>query len=235
MTRRYFFPELPPDGGLLRLPEAETRHAVTVMRVQEGQWITLFDGQGRECEAIIDRAGRREVVCIAQRSRLVSRENARHLTLGIAMPKGDRAKELVERLTELGVNTLVPLHGKHSQWNTSDAAIEKWRRVVIESCKQSGRNQLMRIDPPVQISAWLSAPVRAGALRILAHPDGKRLQASELTSCPELEIAVGPEGGFSSGEVAAAAAGGWTMVSLGDRIYRIETAALVLAINATQS
>jgi len=229
MTRRYFAAPLPPCGGVVKLDADETHHLTKVMRVKVGETVTLFDGEGRQCDATVESIGRRDVICLSQPPAPTDHENARSLTLGIAMPKGDRSKDLIERLTELGVNRVVPLHCNRTQWPVTENAITKWQRVVIDACKQSGRNHLMEIAPPVRAAQWFgdSAHVE-NVMRIIADPSG----APSLGS-PEarpLACAIGPEGGFDAMEMDAAKQLGWHPVSFGSRILRIETASIVAAI-----
>jgi len=235
MTRRYFVDTLPADGGRVSFGETESHHAINVMRVRVGEAVTLFDGKGSQAEAMIASIGRREVVCDAESTRFVDLENAVHLTMGIAMPKGDRAKELIERLTELGVNRLVPLHCKRTQWSVPESMIPKWERIVIESCKQSGRNMVLEITQPVALATWLGDAIHSKITgRYFAHPsdDSQSPERAEdrLVNASSSVVAIGPEGGFADSEVEIAAHHGWQQLSLGNRIYRIETAAVLTAI-----
>ncbi len=159
MTRRYFAPDLPAAGGLIPLDETEARHANQVMRVTPGDRVTLFDGRGHESPATVVKTGRRECVCEAEPASEVDRESPFRLTIATALPKPDRAKEMVERLSELGVDELVPLTTERTQRPPSASQIAKLRRGVIESCKQSGRNRLMSISDPVTFDESLQRTV----------------------------------------------------------------------------
>ena len=238
MTRRYFAANLPLAGGIVSLDESESHHATTVLRIRAGEAVTLFDGNGHEAVALVHTITRREVICESSAAVAVDRENRLKLTMGVAMPKGDRAKELVERLTELGVNCLVPVHCERTQWPVTENAIEKWRKVVIDACKQSGRNQLMRIVAATPLITWLTqAADRPELKRYLAHPtcdtefatlsNSDPISTQPTTAC---QVAIGPEGGFSDAEVALAETNHWQRLALGNRRYRIETAAILAAI-----
>jgi len=242
MTHRYYVPEMLSEGGPLLLPTSEAHHARKVMRVRVGDTIELFDGQGNVAAARIAEIDKREIVCDVEPARADEPASVGAATFGIGLPKGDRAKFLVEKLTELGVAHCTPLQCEHSPWAPSDGAIEKWQRAVVEACKQSGRNRLLQIDPIVSAGDWLSRPDAAGTLRLIAHPaaaaGGEHSVAIEsifasdggaATKGRPIEIAVGPEGGFTSEEIAVAIDAGWQVVDLGRRVYRIETAAMVMA------
>ncbi len=236
MTIRYFVPDLPRGGGPVELPETEAHHANNVMRIKPGDAVTLFDGQGHESSATVESASRRRVTCQAEAACWLPRGNSQELCLAVAMPKGDRAKELIERLTELGVDRLVPLQCQRSPWAVSAGALEKWQRVVVEACKQCHRNTLMQLDPPCPAAEFLSRPLAPGQLAWFAHPGGSPRPSgfNEIGSAPlpPIQIAIGPEGGFTEAEWEVAEQTGWQKVGLGERIYRIETAAVILAVMA---
>jgi 16S rRNA (uracil1498-N3)-methyltransferase len=236
MTVRYFVPHLPKAGGAVSLPEAESHHATSVMRVRVGGAVVLFDGRGFEADAAVESVSRRDVSCLAGPPIFRPRQNANAVTMAVAMPKGDRARELVERLTELGVDELVPLECERSPWAISDAAVQKWERVMVEACKQCGRNRFMEIGSPKPLAEYFGHPLAAGEVGWFAHPGGATISSGTdlQTESPAsvCRVAVGPEGGFTDREAAIATAAGWTSVGLGERIYRIETAAVIMAVKA---
>ena len=153
--------------------------------------------------------------------------------MGVPLPKGDRQRWLIEKLVELGVQHLVPLSTAHTVAQAGDAARDRLRRTVIEAAKQCGRNRLMEIHAPQQWHDFVRS-ADAAAQRWLAHPGtsptlGDILRESAATSAAGFVTAVGPEGGLTDEEVAQAIASGWTAVSLGPCILRVETAATLLA------
>jgi len=236
MTIRYYVPDLPRGGGRVELPETESHHASSVMRAKPDDAVTLFDGQGYEALAVIESVSRRHVVCQAETAQWQPRANPHTVCLAVAMPKGDRAKELIERLTELGVDRVVPLQCQRSPWAVSAGALEKWQRVIIEACKQCHRNTLLQLDPPCSAADFLARPLQPQQAAWFAHPGGGLVPPISADAGspqrPTIQIAVGPEGGFTPSECAAAQHAGWQPVGLGERIYRIETAAVILAVKA---
>lgn len=236
MTIRYFVPDLPRGGGSVELPETESHHASSVMRIKSRDAVTLFDGQGYESAAVIESVSRRRVACQAETAQWQPRANPHAICLAVAMPKGDRAKELIERLTELGVDRVVPLQCQRSPWAVSTGALKKWQRVMIEACKQCHRNTLMQLDPPCSAADFLARSLEPQEAAWFAHPGGGSVPpisaGADSPQQPKIRIAVGPEGGFTQAECAAAEHAGWQKVGLGERIYRIETAAVMLAVKA---
>jgi 16S rRNA (uracil1498-N3)-methyltransferase len=211
-------------GEPVTLAGPEAHHLLHVMRAAVGDEVTLFDGRGGEYEAKVIALRRSELELEVGPRREVDRELARRIVVGVALPKGDRQKWLVEKLTELGAARLVPLVTHRGTVKLHDRGEEKLERAVIEASKQCGRNVLMEVSPPTSLEEFLAT---AEGLRLVAHPGGEPISATgELADT--ITIAIGPEGGFTDEEVAAADEHGWRRVSLGPAILRIETAALAM-------
>jgi 16S rRNA (uracil1498-N3)-methyltransferase len=156
------------------------------------------------------------------------------LTIAVALPKGERQKWLIEKLTELGVTRLVPLVTERGVAQPVPAAIDRLRRTVIEASKQCERNRLMEIAEPQAIGEYFRTEP-TGATRLIADPTGQTLASltAQAHTAGDMQAAIGPEGGFTAAEVAAAKDTRWQCVSLGPRILRVETAAIMLAAWAT--
>jgi 16S rRNA (uracil1498-N3)-methyltransferase len=212
--------------GECRLDGAEAHH-VAVRRFVPGDRIKLFNGDGNEYAAEITSVGKKSVVVNVLSTAAVDRELPFPLMIASALPKGDRADYLIEKLTELGVSQFIPLVTARSVVIPKESVVARFRRAVIEASKQCGRNRLMAIDSPMDWPAFL---VRSGLppARVLFHPSGGE---SWLASQPVGGIiaAIGPEGGFTDQEVEAAMNAGWKVASLATRILRVETAATVVA------
>jgi 16S rRNA (uracil1498-N3)-methyltransferase len=232
-----FFSDTPIAGDHATLDGPEAHHLLHVMRAAAGDRVTLFDNSGAEFDAQIEKLGRASVELNIVERREIDRELPFTLEVGVALPKGDRQKWLVEKLTELGVATLVPLATTRGVAQPTDSALERLHRAAIEAAKQCGRNRLMQIKTPQSWNDWLSQPpppIAGGPRppnchRLLAHPNGIPLADLPISALHPTQLAIGPEGGFTDAEIAAAADAGWQTVSLGPRILRVETAAIALA------
>jgi len=228
MPDRYFV-ESPIEGSEARLVGGEAHHLAHVMRAKVGHEITLFDGSGAQFAARVERIERAEIVLSVLERREVNRELPFDLTLAVALPKGDRRRWLVEKAVELGVTRLVPLVTERAIGQDVGAA--RLRQTVIEASKQCGRNRLLEIAEPAPLAKVLDGTPH-DALRLIAHPDdeaGRESLAAILARSPmasRVALAIGPEGGFTDGELQLARAAGWSAISLGPRILRVETAAL---------
>lgn len=231
MSSRYFLRQ-PLTVGLVELEAAEAHHLGHVMRAQPGEEILLFDGQGHEAVAIIRQVERDRIVLETAELLEVDRELPFSLVLAVALPRGDRQKWLVEKLVELGVTTLVPLVTERGVAQPVAKAIERLQRSVIEASKQSGRTRLMTINSPCSLAQLLQDEADAHC-RLIADPDptSQHIEPGELveTSSGRIVAAVGPEGGFSPTELELADQAGWQRTRLGERILRVETAAIALA------
>jgi 16S rRNA (uracil1498-N3)-methyltransferase len=227
MSERFFTAEPPRDGHAV-IAGDEARHLAKVLRAKEGDAVVLFDGRGREWPARVARIGRDSVDLDTGAPVVDTAPSGILLTLAVALPKGERQKWMVEKLTELGVARLVPLETTRGVAEATDGARARLERAVIEACKQCGRNTLMEIAAGQSLAQLLSDRT-AGAPVVIADPGGGPLAAAVPAAATEAIALVGPEGGFTEAELAAADRAGAVRVSLGPHILRVETAAIALA------
>ena len=228
MSERFFI-TTQPAGDRAVLEGDEARHLTRVLRAKVGDTVSLFDGRGREWPARVASLGRDRVELDTTEPTVDPVPVAIPLTLAVALPKGDRQKWMVEKLTELGAARLVPLETTRGVAEATASAQARLERVVIEACKQCGRNTLMEIAAGHPLKRLL-AEVPAGACVVIAHPDGTPLDVAAIpTTATEIIALVGPEGGFTDEELGVADRAGVIRISLGPHILRVETAAIALA------
>jgi len=226
MSQRYFLTS-PPAASRAVLEGDEARHVARVMRAKPGDDLEVFDGTGCWWPATITGVGRDEIGLEVGEAVSEPAGDGPQLTLAVALPKGDRQKWLIEKLTELGVARLVPLKTTRGVAEPTAAAIERLRRGVIEACKQCGRCRLLEITAADSLESI--ARLAPAGRRLLADPAGLPLAAAGRLTGSNLLAAIGPEGGFTVEEIAAAEAAGFHRISLGPHILRIETAAVAMA------
>ena len=231
MSHRFFLSQTPTEDTA-RLEGDEARHLARVMRAKTGDTVELFDGQGTSWTATVQAIQRNHVSLRLDQKQSEIISNKPNITLAVALPKGDRQKWLIEKITELGTDSLVPLTTTRSVAEPTAAAISRLQRGVIESCKQSGRNRLLEITQPQSLHNLLTTS--SASLRILACPDGTPMQSILLKPIDNILIAIGPEGGFTDEEIRTANASGFAQMSLCQNILRIETAAIAAAVIAGQ-
>jgi 16S rRNA (uracil1498-N3)-methyltransferase len=235
---RFLVPSLIRSAGELTLPDDESHHASRVLRCEPGDPVVVFDGIGNQASAIIRHVSKKSVTVGIESVVFAPRDHQNRLHFAVAMPKGDRQRNTIEKLVELGVDSLTPISTERSVAIVGPANSERLARYVIEACKQCGRNRLMTIHPCVTIEqlAWDDEPTQC---KWILHPDlpngeGWSVQkANSLMLSRSIEsvlFLVGPEGGFSDTEVAKTIARQAKVLSLGERIQRVETAVSTAAV-----
>lgn len=230
MSDRFYTPQ-PLGVGEVALDGPEAHHLAAVRRFGPGDRVTLFNGDGREYPAEVLAAGKRTVSLQVLAATEADCELGFELVVGAALPKGDRADFLIEKLTELGATRLVPLVAARSVVLPKGATREKFARAVIEASKQCRRNRLMAVDPPQPWAAFVRRE-DLPAVRWVLHtaPGASGIgDVSRDAVRRGVAFAVGPEGGLTAGEVAEAEAAGWKAVGWGERVMRVETAAVAVA------
>lgn len=224
---RFFCDAALGPGAELALPPGAARH-VQVLRLQPGDEITLFNGQGGQWLAHVLRMGRSEVAVRVEAHEAIDREAAREVTLAIGMPANERMDWLVEKATELGVARIAPLHTQHGVLRLSGERAAKkqahWRAIAQAACEQCGRNRVPTIEPVRDFAVFLHEA--QGARVVLSLAEGGAPAAQTLGGDAPLTVLIGPEGGLSAAEDAQARTAGFAPTQLGARVLRAETAAL---------
>jgi len=205
-----------------------------VLRIETGRQVELFDGKGTVADARIDAVTRDSVTLHILSTHETPAAEPPPIHLATAVPKGDRFRMLVEKATELGVETLIPLTTARSIVVPRPGKLEKLRQTVIAACKQSGRNRLMDIRETTGWTGLIDTGFCDHSAWV-AHPTGEPVTdcIDHLAADRPILLCVGPEGGFTAEEVAAASTAGARIVSLGRNILRIETAAIALCAFCT--
>ncbi|HLD29900.1 MAG TPA: RsmE family RNA methyltransferase, partial [bacterium] len=213
----HFF--ISPDdihGTSFRLQGPEARHIARVLRHVPGDEIELFDGTGKAYRARIDTIDGDDI-----RGTVVSERTAPHARLRIslyqAVPKGDRFDWLVEKIAELGVDTVIPLITERSVLKEfSEAKIERWRRLSQAASKQSGRNDILTVAKPLLFNDALTM-IKQESFNIIPWESEQSVSIPDSwlpeRTTREASIFIGPEGGFTLDEINAAKKAGVLPVS----------------------
>ena len=229
---RFYCPSPLATGLALSLPLGAARH-VQVLRLQPGDTITLFNGEGGEFDATVTRMGRSDVEVDVGAHHAVEREAHRAVHLLAGITANERMDWLVEKATELGVASITPLVAERSVLKLKGERAEKklahWQGVAVAAAEQSGRNRVPPIHPAVTLTEWLKKST-PGERWVLSLSEGTQPVPRQASPAP-VTVLSGPEGGLSPAEESAALAAGFAPVSLGPRVLRAETAPLaVLAL-----
>ena len=223
-------------GEQFALPADAGHHASRVLRLREGDAVTLFDGTGGEWAARILRLSRDGVTVETGEFAAIERESPLAVTLAQGISAGDRMDLTIQKAVELGVFAIQPLTAERSvvrlKGERSDSRREHWQRVATAACEQCGRNRIPAVSAAVAVRDY-RAP--EDALKLLLAP-GARANLRSITISAEVPIvlAAGPEAGFSPIEEALLVRSGFAPVHLGPRVLRSETAgpAALAALNA---
>lgn len=235
MISRFHFSGVLPQDGELALPETIAHHALRVLRLREDEPLVLFDGLGGEVEARLVIRGKHGFARLGAR-RAIERESPLQLVLVQCLASGDKMDWIVQKAVELGIGAVIPLQAERSVLRLNGERADKrrahWQQVAVAACEQSGRNRVPDVSALQSLAAYLEG-ARAVTKLILAPGGALKLSAVPRPQA-ELHLMVGPEGGWSEGELAACAAAGCEAIGLGPRILRTETAGLA-AVAALQA
>ncbi|RUL73948.1 16S rRNA (uracil(1498)-N(3))-methyltransferase [Dyella choica] len=222
----------------LPLPAQAAEHVARVLRMEVGDALTVFNGDGFDYAACLVRVGKREVIVRVDDREEITSESPLRLTLVQAVARGEKMDLIVQKATELGVARIVPLFTERSEVKLDAARAEKrlqhWRAVVASACEQSGRGRIPEVMPAQSLQAWLAGLRDDGSQRLALLPEGT-LRARELRFGEAGGwLVVGPEGGLGERDVAVLREAGFQGLCLGPRILRTETAGLA-ALAALQA
>jgi 16S rRNA (uracil1498-N3)-methyltransferase len=240
-VHRFFAPTLDPGDETVVLPREEGEHLTRVLRIGIGDTVAVFDGRGHEWLARVVSAIRRDV-----RVQLVSRvepaaEPAVALTLAQAVLKADKMDDVIRDAVMLGASAVQPVVTRRTEVTVAallrGARLDRWRRVALASVKQSRRALLPEIRTPLTLETLLDEP--APAVRLMLVEPAAAAATESLSALrqapppPDALLLVGPEGGWTPEECAAAASHGVRLVTLGHRTLRAD-AVPVAAISVLQ-
>jgi 16S rRNA (uracil1498-N3)-methyltransferase len=224
--RRFFIDEKAICGDDVTLSGSQSHHLISVLRLSVGQTIELFDGTGWVYLTELSTISKNRV-----EGRIVNRhlESSTHpfpLTLGMGILKGKKMDLVLQKATELGVDSLIPLATRYSeQGKNIDRRIERWQRIMLEACKQCGRATPMCIAPVLPLQELDIAEYHYPVL-CWEQEDKSVISPEYFTAPGSILLLIGPEGGFHDGEISWAADQGIRMTTLGSHILRAETAAI---------
>ena len=229
LTRVYV--ETPVTTGKRLLVEGTAANHITrVLRLRNGDELTVFDGSGGEFGARIEEFRKDAVVVCVDERRTVDRESPLSLTLAQGISRGERMDWIIQKATELGATRIVPVFTKRSVVRLDDKQAERklqhWRAITVAACEQCGRNRLPDLVTPVEFFDVLPVSFTPSATRLLLSPHAD-LRIDDLRDIQGgVSVLIGPEGGLDEVEQEAAIAAGFKAVRMGPRVLRTETAAI---------
>ncbi|MFV0366632.1 MAG: 16S rRNA (uracil(1498)-N(3))-methyltransferase [Mangrovibacterium sp.] len=218
----FYTPDI--SGTNYTLPEEESKHAVRVLRMQEGDKLQLIDGKGGFYEAsVVEAHPKRCAIQIKQKiDNYAKRQN--YLHIAVAPTKNiDRIEWFLEKATEIGIDEITPVLCEHSERKVIKA--DRLEKIIVSAMKQSYKAYLPKLNPLTPLAELLSTDFEGGKFVAHCYEDERNSLKKSLHGSSNL-ILIGPEGDFSEEEVQQALAAGFKPVSLGEARLRTETAAL---------
>ncbi len=221
-------------------------HVIRVLRLNQGDKITVFNGRNDagfcgEYQASLTTVNKKQAEIAIESRHNINNESPLTIHLGQGISRGDRMDYTLQKAVELGVNTITPLFTSRCTVKLSGERLHKkvnqWQKIVISACEQSGRCIVPEVQPAIPLEQWLAQ--QTSALKLNLHPKANSsisALADNLFTDPQhksVRLLIGPEGGLDNSEISSATQHNFVDVLLGPRVLRTETAALT-AITALQ-
>lgn len=234
MMQRLFLPPDQISGDTVHILGLEHHHLIRVMRARAGEAIMVLDGNGNAYRAVlvsIERDGTRARI---EETLSLETEPGVRITVAQALGKGDKFEQVIQHGTEAGASAFVPVRAERCVVDVPVSKVAdrmaRWRQIAKSAAEQSGRLRIPEIREPERLAA-LAPGLSADAVALFLHAESAISLSSVLGECPGppagVVLFVGPEGGWSPAEVSVARSANLRPVTLGPRILRTETAALV--------
>jgi 16S rRNA (uracil1498-N3)-methyltransferase len=228
---RFFVPGADTSGSRVELPDDEAAHLIRVLRLTKDAEVRVFDGRGTEWRGFVERVTKTQASVRLVETAAAARESAIDIALALAILKGDKTDDVVRDATMIGVSGIRPLLTDRSEvreaFITRGRRVERWQRIAVSSAKQCGRAVVPLIHPVITLEGLLAerqSRSRLALVEPVAAVRPRRLK--DVPRSSEIEIVVGPEGGWTDREVQALASAGM-LVTLGGQTLRADAVPLV--------
>ena len=233
---RVYTPQTMAIGDCIELEAGAARHLTSVLRMNSGQLVTLFNGMGGEYSGELIEAKKGKATVRITEFDQVDRESSLAIHLAIGISRGERMDWTIQKATELGASKITPLFTERCevklQGDRLDKKVEHWQQVAISACEQSQRNRVPKINNPLKLDQWQTSC--DASLKLVLHHRTEKSLGDMLAPSAEIALLIGPEGGLSEREIEQAIAQDFQPLALGPRVLRTETAPLA-AISILQS
>lgn len=223
-------------GHTILLDAFATNHVLKVLRMRLDASLIIFNGKGGEYLAKIALIEQRKVFVVIEKFLPGIQESNLKIHLGQCVSRGEHMDFSLQKAVELGVTTITPIIAAHcevrlpqSRWHKLYA---RWEKIIISAGEQCGRSKLPELHQTIDFSSWVTTSHLG--VKLIFHPQGKRSLQDINNQPTNVNIIIGPEGGFSAAEIEVAKINGFYVMNLGPRILRTETASIV-AITSVQT
>ena len=217
-------------GVSVLLGDDAANHVGRVLRMQAGQEMTLFNGDGYDYLAEIESVTKKQVAVRVESREIVDNESPLTIHLAQGISRGDKMDFTIQKSVELGITDITPIFTERCGVKLKGERLEKkhqqWQKIAISASEQCGRAKVAQVHPPIELSEFLQQ--ETDQLKLNLHP--RATTTIKTLTRPEsgVRFIIGPEGGLSDTEIEQAVASGYQDIQLGPRVLRTETAALTL-------
>src|SRR4030042_1145039 len=230
---RFFIEKV--QGNTADIADAEQLHHIRdVLRLKFNDEVVIFDGAGHEYDGVITAIGRKKIELKLTPLNVPRMQNIK-LTIACAIPRGSRMDDIIDYLTQLGVERIIPMRTERVVVKLDDAKAEarlkRWEKIAQSAAQQSQQSRIPIIEAVTRFEDVISN-TRDYDLKLIPHLSGVRKPIKDVLaeSKPKsIIVLIGPEGDFTPQEVALALTRGFVPVSLGDTVLRVATAAIAVA------
>jgi len=221
----FYIPDYLPGQPTLNLPADESHHARKVLRKRRGDILRVTDGLGSDITAIIQDDKEPQLKLLIQKVEQIPFPPENRIEVALSVIRPNRMDWAIEKLTELGVHTIIPLHCQYTNYRS--IKIDHLRKIAVSAMKQSKQYYLPVIKPTMDLKEWIANAAQNPGRKFLAHPKAELSgQIPEIKPDEKFWIAIGPEGGFHPDEISLTRQAGFELLPLGQTILRTETAAI---------
>lgn len=224
---RIYTPETLVAGSSVPLDETAAHHVGKVLRMQPGQLLTLFNGDGNDYPSELAEVGKKSVTARILEAVPNQTESPLRIVLGQVISKGDRMDYAVQKSVEMGVETIVPLTSERCEvrlkGDREEKRVRHWQSVAVSAAEQCGRARVPTVEPIQSLDEWFRYSIVCDC-RLVLHHRTTRALATLAKPSQGVALLIGPEGGLSAEEIQAAEAAGFLATALGPRVLRTETA-----------
>ncbi len=233
--RRFFVPiKNIEDDRIIILDKAQVHHIKDVLRLKVKDNLMIFDDRGNEYNCIIEKITNEVTLGIKHKSLPSSKKEGIKITVACAIPKKSKMDDIIDKLTQLGADRIIPLETERVivklNKNKKEARLLRWQKIALNAAQQSQRNTSPVIEPIKNIREVLIKSENYD-LKLIPTLTGKRKILKEVFTQIKPKntlVLIGPEGDFTDGEVDSAKKSGCIPVSLGDLVLRVDTAAIAV-------
>jgi 16S rRNA (uracil1498-N3)-methyltransferase len=230
---RFFLSSANIQDGAVIFTESISRQMVQVLRLKPDAVVMVLDGEGKEYQVRLITLSAQQCEGVVENVNAALGEPKTKLNLYLCLTQREKFEWILQKCTEVGVSKIIPVISSRSLLQDAKEALnkyERWQRILQEAAEQSHRGRVPGLEAPLRFAAAAKQAGQSAACCLIPWEEEKSLslrQALQRDASQEVALLIGPEGGFSAEEVALAQSEGFVSVTLGRRILRMETAAVV--------